>query len=158
MPDVVRGTRGRVDGEGTPFAAYRFKNREVFTPSGQTGRVLSVMAADDIHHHAIIDFGPELGRHQVPIANIAYEGNHFVVHGADVRALPSFVEGQKGLRMVDSSTTIDIPGYRLITDMDDRIRHSGAEFTPQVTVERPGLLINWGQAAAASPPCTSRPP
>ncbi len=119
MPDVVRGARGLQDGEGTPFAAYRFKNREVFTPSGQSGRVLSVMAADDGRYHAIIDFGSNLGRHQVPIADIAYEGNRFVVHNADVRTLPSFTEGQKGLRMVDSSTAINIPGYRLVTDMDD---------------------------------------
>lgn len=145
MPDVVRGTRGRPNGGGTPFTAYSFKNRDVFTTSGQSGKVLNVLVGDDGGQYAVVDFGPDLGRHQVPISSIAYEGNHFVAHSADVRSLPTFVEGQKGVRMVDPSTTINIPGYRLAEGADDSaILVQNA--APQVTVQRPGLLINWEQA------------
>jgi hypothetical protein len=128
-----------------PLAASRFRNREVFTPGGQSGKVADVVIGEDGRHYAIVDFGRELGSHQVPLASFAYEGNRFVVNESDVRALPTFVEGQRGIRMIDPNATLNIAGYRGMDGDDSTILVQAA--APQVTVQRPALHINWEQAA-----------
>jgi hypothetical protein len=147
MP-AVRGSRGRKDGDGvrapTPLAAYRFRNREVTTDSGQPGKVINVMLGDDGQHYAVVDFGPDLGRHRVPVSSVAYERDKFVVHESDVRSLPSFVEGQAGLRLLEPGATIEIPGYRAAETDESAIFVQ--QSPPQVTVQRPALEINWEQA------------
>jgi hypothetical protein len=126
------------------IAASRFKNSQIFTPGGQAGRVMNVVTGDDDRQYALVDFGRDLGSHQVPLSSLAYEGNRFVVHESDVRTLPTFVEGQKGLRYLDPSADLSIEGYRS-ADSDDStilVQHAA----PQVTVQRPALHINWEQA------------
>jgi hypothetical protein len=147
MPSTSRGSRGRREGESVrfvPFAAYRFRNREVFTASGEPGRVRNVLLGDDGRHYAIIDFGSDIGVHQVPVSSLAFEDNKFVMNESDVRELPSFVEGQAGLSMLDPEAAISIPGYRMQEIDDSSILVQNA--SPQVTVQRPALQINWEQA------------
>lgn len=143
--------RGRTDGElgrnGSPLAAYRFRDKEVSSSSGQSGRVISVLIGDDGKYQAVVDFGPELGSHRVPLASFAYERDHFVLREDDVRSLPSFVEGQDELRAAEPGATLSIPGYRpSATEADDSTIFVQNE-APRVTVQRPGLMINWEQAA-----------
>ncbi|HEX5006015.1 MAG TPA: PRC-barrel domain-containing protein [Hyphomonadaceae bacterium] len=147
MPSTGRGQRGRREGESvrfTPFAAYRFRNREVFSPAGESGRVRNVLLGDDGRHYAIVDFGADLGVHQVPVSSIAYEDGKFVANEADIGGLPGFVEGQAGLSSLDPEAAISIPGYRLQETEDSTILVQNA--SPQVTVQRPALQINWEQA------------
>jgi hypothetical protein len=144
MP-TVRGPRIGDGPHAAPLAASRFRNSQVFTPGGQSGRVTNVVIGEDGRHHAIVDFGRELGSHQVPLASFAYEGSRFVVHESDVRSLPFFVEGQRGMRMIDPNATLDIQGYRGTDGDDSTILVQNA--APQVTVQRPALHINWEQAA-----------
>lgn len=147
MPSTGRGPRGRKEGESVrfiPFAAYRFRNREVFTASGESGRVRNVLLGDDGRHYAIIDFGSDIGVHQVPVSSITYEDNRFVMNEADARELPAFVDGQAGLSTLDTEAAISIPGYRLQETEDSTILVQNA--SPQVTVQRPALQINWEQA------------
>jgi hypothetical protein len=44
-------SRDRISGDGAgaamPLAAYRFRNSEVFTSDGDSGRVMSVLLGDD---------------------------------------------------------------------------------------------------------------
>jgi hypothetical protein len=148
MPSTGRGTRGgRREGESVrfaPFAAYRFRNREVVTAAGESGRVRNVLLGDDGRHYAIVDFGNDLGIHQVPVSSIAYEDDRFVLNETDVRGLPTFEDGQAGLSMLDPEAAISIPGYRLQDSDDSSILVQNA--SPQVTVQRPALQINWEQA------------
>src|SRR5262245_55266186 len=92
--------------EDRKLSAARFTNREVFTPSGQHGKVTSVLIGEDSKHYAVVDFGPGVGLHQVPISNVFYEKSRFVVREADARKLPSFVSGQKGLRSAEPNAAI----------------------------------------------------
>jgi hypothetical protein len=147
MPSTGRGPRGRREGESVrfvPFAAYRFRNREVFTASGESGRVRNVLLGDDGRHYAIVDFGGDLGVHQVPVSSITYEDNRFVMNETDVRGLPTFEDGQAGLSTLDPEAAISIPGYRLQETDESTILVQNA--SPQVTVQRPALQIHWEQA------------
>jgi sporulation protein YlmC with PRC-barrel domain len=136
MPAEVRGARGAL------LAVNRLRNQEILTPAGQTGRVTSVLIGDDGKYYAVVDFGPELGAHQVPITSVAYERNRFVVRESDICRLPAYEEGRKGLRMAEPSAGLDIAGYRATEDSSILVQGG----SPQVTVQRPALEIDWEQA------------
>ena len=117
----------------------------MLTSGGHAGKVVDLGVGDDGKYYAAIDFGAELGRHSVPVAQLAYENNRFLlpeVADSDVRALPMFLEGH--LRSLKPDTLIDVRGYQRGDDASIHVQHAAA----QVRVERPALAIHWEQPAA----------
>ena len=145
-----RGTprRARDNGQWGPIAhlaAEKFKDRNVLTSEGHTGKVVDLGVGDDGKFYAAIDFGSDLGRHSVPVAKLAYENNRFLLPefaDSDVRSLPMFTEGH--LRSLKPDTMIDVRGYQRGDDASIHVQHAAA----QVRVERPALAIHWEQPAA----------
>lgn len=127
----------------TPLPVQRFKHREVFTSGGRYGTVRDVILGDDGQPRAVVDFGSEIGRHQVPLSSFAYENNRFVIRETDVGALPGYTEGQRGMRLMEPNAALNITGYRAEGDAEATIYVQST--APQVTVQRPTLEIDWEQ-------------
>ncbi len=142
MARVVSG-RGDDRRAATPLAVQRFKDREVFTSGGRYGRIQNVVLGDDGQPRAVVDFGSEIGRHQVPLSSFAYENSRFVIREADVAALPGYTDGQRGLRLLEPNAALNITGYWAEGDDDATIYVENT--AAQVTVQRPALEINWEQ-------------
>lgn len=126
-------------------AAEKFKDRNVLTSEGHAGRVVELGVAEDGQYYAAVDFGAELGLHEIPLAKLAYENNRFLLPETadnDVRLMPMFSEGH--LRSVTPDTMLDIRGYQRADDASIHVQHAAA----QVRVERPALAIHWEQPAA----------
>lgn len=142
MANAVRG-RGGDAGKATPLPLQRFKDREVYTSSGRYGKIQNVVLGEDQQPRAVVDFGSEIGRHQVPLSSFAYENNRFVIREADVGALPGYTDGQRGLRQLEPNAALNIAGYWAEGDDDSTIYVQST--APQVTVQRPTLEIDWEQ-------------
>lgn len=130
------------------LAASSFKDRDIFTPGGTVGRVMDVFQKDG-QYFVAVDFGRDLGRHQVPIDRLAYERSRFVVSGGDdseVRSMPSFTDDHAGYASIAPDTELDIRGYQASGAGDAGIDVQQA--SPEVTVERAALAIHWAQAPA----------
>ncbi|MGH6951559.1 MAG: PRC-barrel domain-containing protein [Vitreimonas sp.] len=142
MANVVRG-RGGETRAATPLQVQRFKDREVFTSNGRYGKIHNVVLGEDGQPRAVVDFGSEIGRHQVPLSSFAYENNRFVIREGDVAALPAYTDGQRGLRLLEPGAALNIAGYWAEGDDDSTIYVQNT--APQVTVQRPTLEIDWEQ-------------
>lgn len=132
------------------LAASNFKNKDIFTPGGKAGRVMDVFQKDG-QYYVAVDFGRELGRHQVPIDRLAYERSRFVVSGSDdseVRSMPSFTDDHAGYSNIAPDTALDIRGYQAGGVGAGEAAVYVQQAPPEVTVERPALAIHWEQAAA----------
>lgn len=145
------------------LAAANFRNQQLFTSEGQAGQVMDVYRGDDDRYYAAVDFGWDLGKHQVPIDRVAFEGDRFVLAGADeteVRSMPAFTEEHVGLRDVEPDTALDIHGYpadALASPARPQSSPAGyasepsrilvEQAAPDVTVQREGFALRWQQAA-----------
>ena len=140
---MARSVRGDDVRATTPIPVQRFKDREVFTANGRYGRIQNVVLGDDGQPRAVVDFGSEIGRHQVPLSSFAYENNRFFIRDADVAALPAYTDGQRGVRQLEPNAALNITGYWAEGDDESTIYVQST--APQVTVQRPALEINWEQ-------------
>lgn len=143
------GTQRRGNGNGrwgpvAHMAAAKFRNQDVLTTEGRSGRLIDLLIGDDGEYLAAIDFGREHGLHEVPLRHLAFEDNHFIMRDlkeSDVLALPAFLEGR--LRSVEPETLVDVKNYQAAEDASIVFQQEAA----QLKVERPALAIHWEQPA-----------
>lgn len=143
------GTQRRGNGNGrwgpvAHMAAAKFRNQNVTTSEGRSGRLIDLLVGDDGEYLAAIDFGRDHGLHEVPLRHLAFEDDHFIVRDLkenELLSLPAFLEGR--LRSVEPETLVDVKNYRSAEDASIVVQQPAA----QVKVERPALAIHWEQPA-----------